>query len=116
MPCLLFGAPARHISLQPPVPSRPNADVMRRLALARRAQAERAALRVEAGGLPWTLRPVPAVTGAWEIVESTLDADKRIFGDATARARLLRLASEGRLPPRTDGLTPTPPSRQEAHP
>lgn len=106
----------RHIALQPPVPSRPNADVMRRLATARRAQAERAAVTVEAGGLPWTLRPVPAVTGAWEIVESVHDADKRLFGEEIARARLRRLAAQGCLPARTDGLRPTTQPSQEVHP
>lgn len=97
------------------MPTNPNADVMRRLMLARRAQAERAAVVVEAGGLRWTLRPVPAITGAWEIVESALDTDKRIFGEDTARARLRRLAASGALPPRTDGQSPTP-ARQEATP
>ena len=109
-------APERHIALQPPMPTNPNADVMRRLALARRAQAERAAVVLEAGGLPWTLRPVPAVTGAWEIVESALDADKRLFGEEIARARLRRLAAQGCLPARTDGLRPTTQPPQEATP
>ncbi len=52
----------------------------------------------------------------WEIVESALDSDKRLFGEEIARARLRRLAAPACLPVRTDGLRPTTQPSQEVHP
>jgi hypothetical protein len=91
----------------PPLHASPALAMRERIAAAKRRAADRAAVTVEAGGLRWTVRPVTEIKGAWEIVESVSPDDRRLFGEDVARRRLARLASEGRLPARTDGLTPS---------